>query len=239
MVNAMSFNEDYADPNSGIIQYGKVLGLLEAPVDEIPADSIYEYLFTLPADETIENGQVFTYQTPKTDVVNWVINRATGKSFQDNFYDKLWTRLGTDGAAYVLLDRNATLFAGGGLNATPNDLARFAVMILNGGRSNGVQVVPEAVIDTLSAGADTDAFSRGPSAKGVRGDGTWSYRAQWCGCAARRAKRRSPQSVSTASSSISTRPAMWRSSNNPLCRFRHRMWIWNSTSMPLTRSSDI
>jgi len=42
-----------------------------------------------------------------------------------------------------------------------------------------------------------------------------------------------------ASSSISTGPATWRSSNNPLCRFRHRMWTWSSTSTPLIRSSDI
>ena len=33
------------------------------------------------------------------------------------------SKLGTDGETYVLLDKNATLFAGGGLNATPKDLA--------------------------------------------------------------------------------------------------------------------
>ena len=179
MVNAMSFSEDYADPNSGVVQYGKVLGLLEAPADEIPADNLYDYLVTLPKDDSIENGQVFTYQTPKADVVNWITNRATGESFEDYIYDKLWSKLGTDGEAYVLLDRKGTLIAGGGLNATPNDLARFAMMMLNNGRFNGQQVVPEEVVRKLSDGGNVDAFSAGPSSKGIRGGGDWSYRAQW------------------------------------------------------------
>lgn len=179
MTASVGFSEDYADPNSGITQYSKVLGLLDAPPEEIPADSIYEYLATLPTEEGLQNGDIFHYQTPKTDVVNWVTNRATGRSFQDYFYDTLWSKLGTDGETYVLLDRNGTLFAGGGLNATPNDLARFAVMMLNGGEFNGQAVVDPAVIKQLSDGANIDAFSNGPESAGVMGDKDWSYRAQW------------------------------------------------------------
>ena len=93
--------------------------------------------------------------------------------------DTLWTKLGTDGETYVLLDKNGTLFAGGGLNATPNDLARFGAMMINKGRFNGQQVVPEDVIDKLAAGASTEAFSKGPDAGGIMADGHWSYRAQW------------------------------------------------------------
>ena len=179
MTASVGFSEDYADPESGITQYSKVLGFKAAPPEEIPANSIYEYLATLPTEEGHEDGDIFHYQTPKTDVVNWVTNRATGKSFQDYFYQTLWSKLGTDGETYVLLDRNGTLFAGGGLNATPNDLARFAVMMLNDGQFNGRQVVDPAVIKQLSGGANIDAFSNGPDAGGVMGNGDWSYRAQW------------------------------------------------------------
>ena len=179
MTASMDFSEDYADPNSGITQYTKVLGFKAAPPEEIPADNIYEYLATLPAEEGVENGEIFHYQTPKTDVVNWLTNRATGESFQDNMYKQLWSKLGTDGETYVLLDRNGTLFAGGGLNATPNDLARFAVMLLNDGRFNGQQVIDPSIIQTLSEGASTEAFSKGPASSGIMGGGDWSYRAQW------------------------------------------------------------
>ncbi len=170
MTASLDFSEDYADPNSGITQYSKVLGLREAPPEEIPADSIYAYLATLPKDTDHEHGEIFHYQTPKTDVVNWVTNRATGRSFQDELAD-LWSKIGTEGETYVLLDKNGTLFAGGGLNATPRNLARFAIMMLNDGKVGPEQVVPSEVIQKLSDGANRDAFSNGPDAGGGMGGG--------------------------------------------------------------------
>lgn len=179
MTNSMDFSEDYADPESDIVHYGTVLGLMEPVPGRTYANSIYEYLPTLDKDPAHKHGEVFHYQTPKTDVVNWVTNRATGRSFQDDMYDRLWAKLGTDGETYVLLDKNGTLFAGGGLNASPNNLARFALMMINEGQFVGQQVVSLAVIQKLSDGASTDAFSKGPEAKGVMGNGEWSYGAQW------------------------------------------------------------
>ncbi len=179
MVNSMDFTEDYADPTSGIVRYGKVLGWLEAKSDQIPADNLYDFLVTLAKDPRIEHGEVFVYQTPKTDVVNWVTNRATGMSFQDLMHQMLWSKLGTDAETYVLLDRNGILVAGGGLNAGPHDLARFALMMLNDGRFAGQQVVESGIIDLLVAGGSTDAFVAGPEAIGYMGGGDWSYRAQW------------------------------------------------------------
>ncbi|TCL00307.1 hypothetical protein BXY66_2948 [Shimia isoporae] len=179
MTNSMNFTEDYADPNSGIQEYGRVLGMLPSTDANRPANTIYEYLPTLDNDDAHEHGEVFHYQTPKTDVVNWVANRATGKSFQDNLEDVLWKKIGADGETYVLLDSNGTLFAGGGLNATPNNLARFAAMMLNDGEVNGQEVVDPDVIQQLSDGGNIDAFSNGPESAGVMGNKDWSYRAQW------------------------------------------------------------
>ncbi|TCL00353.1 hypothetical protein BXY66_2994 [Shimia isoporae] len=179
MTASMDFSEDYADPNSGISAYAKVLGLVEATEEERVAETIYEFLPMMQKDSAHENGEIFHYQTPKTDVVNWVTNRATGESFQNNLQDKLWSKLGTDGETYVLLDRNGTLFAGGGLNATPNDLARFATMMLNDGEFNGQQVVAPEVIQELADGGSIEAFTNGTESKGVMGGNDWSYRAQW------------------------------------------------------------
>jgi CubicO group peptidase (beta-lactamase class C family) len=178
MVNSMDFSEEYADPESDIVRYGLALGWLEVPGKSAP-ESLYDFLVTLQRDPARAHGEVFCYQTPKTDVVNWVTNRATGKAFQDQMSQALWRPLGTEGETYVLLDRNGTLVAGGGLNAAPRDLARFAMTLLNDGRAGGVQVVPAPVIDVLEAGGDRGAFSRGPEATAPYADGDWSYRAQW------------------------------------------------------------
>ncbi len=179
MTNSMDFSEDYADPRSGIVRYATVLGFMEPLPDETYADSLYEFLPTQKKDPAHEHGEVFHYQTPKTDVVNWITNRSTGQSFQDDLYERLWSRLGTEGETYVLLDKDGTLFAGGGLNATPMNLARFANMMINKGKFNGQQVISPSTIETLSKGGSVDAFSKGPESKGVMGNNDWSYRAQW------------------------------------------------------------
>jgi len=180
MTNSMEFTEDYADPMSGIRRYGAVLGWTD-PVPGIEyEDNLYDYLVTLDIDENHEHGAIFHYQTPKTDVVNWVTNRVNEQSFQDALYERLWSKLGTEGETYVLLDKNATLVAGGGLNATPYNLARFAIMMINGGEFNGQQIVEPAVIQKLAQGGSIQAFDDGPDSDGVvHAKGEWSYRAQW------------------------------------------------------------
>jgi CubicO group peptidase (beta-lactamase class C family) len=179
MTNSMSFVEDYADPDSDITRYTIVLGFIEPQTGKKYASNIYDYLVTLKTDVAHKHGEVFNYQTPKTDVVNWITNRATKKSFQDEMYEKLWSKLGTDGETYILLDKQGTLFAGGGLNATPEDLSRFGMMMINNGKFNNKQVISPDIIKKISDGGDIDAFSNGPISTGVVGNKDWSYRAQW------------------------------------------------------------
>ncbi len=180
MTNSMNFTEDYADPRSGIRIYGTVLGWTD-PVEGIEyQDNLYDYLVTLDIDPECAHGEIFHYQTPKTDVVNWVTNRVNQQTFREALYENVWSKIGTKGETYVLLDRNATLVAGGGLNATPNDLSRFALMMINDGRFNGQQVVQPTIIEKIAKGGSLDAYASGPDPiPGVMPAGEWSYRAQW------------------------------------------------------------
>lgn len=179
MTNSMKFIELYHDPRSGIRRYGAVLGWTPKVPGLEYEENLYDFLATLEIDENYHHGEVFNYQTPKTDVVNWVTNRVNGQSFQDAMYAKLWSNLGTDGETYILLDQNATLVAGGGLNATPYNLARFAIMMINNGKFDRKQIVSPSIIQKLSAGASREAFYNGSEAHGMMDDRNWSYRAQW------------------------------------------------------------
>ncbi|MBB3698208.1 beta-lactamase family protein [Flammeovirga yaeyamensis] len=180
MTNSMDFTEDYADPYSGIRQYGAVLGWTEK-VDGVEyKDNLYDYLETLQIHNGLPHGKEFHYNTPKTDVVNWVTNRVNNQSFQEAMHDQLWSKVGTEGDTYVLLDNNATLVAGGGLNATPYNLARFATMMINDGKFNGQQVVAPSIIKKLQEGGNIKAFDNGSESHDlVMPKGEWSYRAQW------------------------------------------------------------
>lgn len=180
MTNSMEYTEVYSDPNSGVRIYGATLGWTDKVEGIEYPENLYAYLQTLKADADHQHGEIFHYQTPKTDAVNWVTNRVTGQSFQDAMHQRLWSKIGTAGESYVLLDLGATPVAGGGLNTTPYNLARFAAMMINDGKFNGQQVVRPEVIKKLAQGGSINSFDNGPDSDGiVHPKGEWSYRAQW------------------------------------------------------------
>ncbi len=179
MTNSLHFSEDYDDPAAHIHDYARIVGLGPGSGAVIGSDDLYDFLATLETEHGLEHGKVFHYQTPKTDVLNWITNRVTRQTFTEGMHNRLWSRLGTDGETYILLDPSGNLVAGGGLNATSEDLTRFAAMMLAGGTFAGERVVPEHVVETLEAGGSKRAFTNGPDAGGVMADGHWSYRAQW------------------------------------------------------------
>ena len=75
MTNSMDFSEDYADPTSSIVRYGRVLGWLDAePGDD--AAGLYDFLATLQKDPDRDHGAVFRYQTPRP---TWSTGSPTGR----------------------------------------------------------------------------------------------------------------------------------------------------------------
>lgn len=179
MTNSLYFSEEYDDPQAHIHDYAHAVGLGPGSGADVASDNLYDFLATLPSEEGLAHGTTFHYQTPKTDVANLITCRVTGQSFETAMYERLWSKLGTTGETYLILDPNGIVVAGGGLNATSENLAKFAAMMLAGGQFNGRQVVPEHVIKSLENGGSKEAFLNGPDASGEMSNGHWSYRAQW------------------------------------------------------------
>ena len=119
-----------------------------------------------------EHGQRFAYKTANTDVLAWVLRRATGKTLSALMSDYLWSKLGVEQDAYFTIDTTGVEFAGAGLNLTLRDLARFGEMMRLGGRYHGRQIVPTVVIDDIRAGGDREQFA-GAGYTQLPG---WSYR---------------------------------------------------------------
>ncbi len=179
MTASIRFNEDYADPKAEVHDYAAVLGAGLKTEGSAGADSIYAFVSALASDDSHPHGAAFVYQTPKTDVLNWAVNRLFGQSYIQLLERRIWSRIGTDGDAHVMVDPAGVIFAGGGLNATAQDLTRFAAMALASGQIAGAQVIAPGVFDTIAKGGSTTAFLQVPNAEGAFGDGYWSYRAQW------------------------------------------------------------
>jgi len=173
MTTALDFSEDYADPKSSFVAYARAAGLMPLPPGYAGPATTYEFARSIRKNG--EHGAEFHYRSPNTDVLGWILWRVTGLPPDALLQERIWSRLGAEGDAYVWLDRAGVPVAAGGLNARLRDLARFGEMIRQGGRWNGQQVVPAAAIEDIRRGASREAFAFGgyPTLPG------WSYRNQW------------------------------------------------------------
>jgi hypothetical protein len=173
MTSGLKYSEDYADPNAEVWAHAKAGSPLPKPRDYSGPRSYYEFLQTVQPQG--EHGKAFAYKTVNTDVLGWVIARATGRNVAQWLSERIWSRLGAEQDAYFTVDSIGTPFAGGGLNTGLRDLARFGEMLRNDGTFNGQQIVPKAVVDDIRRGGDKQAFAQAGYAL-LKG---WSYRSMW------------------------------------------------------------
>lgn len=133
MTVSLDFSEDYTDSNADIWEYGYVFSILgKAPQGYKGATSIHEYLPTLKKGKS-DHGNAFHYVTPNTDVLGWLNSRVSGDSLSTLISERFWQRLGVERDGYIWLESQGVEMAGGGLNITARDAARFGQMVLQGG----------------------------------------------------------------------------------------------------------
>jgi CubicO group peptidase (beta-lactamase class C family)/AcrR family transcriptional regulator len=88
-------------------------------------------------------GARWAYKDSDTQLLAWVLERATGKTLAAQLEESVWRRIGTEHDASWDLDHgNGSENAASGLNATARDLARFGRLYLNDGKWNGTQILP-------------------------------------------------------------------------------------------------
>jgi CubicO group peptidase (beta-lactamase class C family) len=172
MTTGIKYSEVYGDPNSDIAAY-RLAGAAMRDSSYAGPQTYYDYLPTLPKQG--EHDVQFTYKTVNTEVLGWILRRVTGLSLSDLLAQRIWSRLGVEQDGYFLVDSAGTEGAGGGLNVTLRDLARFGECMRQGGAFNGQQIVPERVVADIAGGADPAKFAPAGYAT-LPG---WSYRAQW------------------------------------------------------------
>jgi CubicO group peptidase (beta-lactamase class C family) len=173
MTTGIDYVEDYTDENSSIWSLSRAGGFRPRPEGYVGPDTFCDFMQTL--QKATAHGERFAYKTVNTDVVAWVMRRVTGKTLSELMREYFWSRLGVEQDAYFTADSIGFEFAGGGLNLTLRDLARFGEMMRLGGRFNGQQIVPTTVVDDIRRGGNLDHFALA----GYTLLPGWSYRNMW------------------------------------------------------------
>lgn len=173
MTTGVAYSENFRDPSSGIFQYLHAAGLLPAPPSHAGPRTIPDLLVTIKKQG--EHGAGFKYKTVDTEVMGWLLQRVTGKSYATLLSERLWTRIGAQDDAYVWADSHGTQLTSIGFNATLRDLGRVGETLRMSGRANGRQVIPESVIAEIRKGGDIEKFK----SNGQPMRSGYSYHNQW------------------------------------------------------------
>lgn len=145
MTAGITYSESYTDPDSPFVGYTIAVGTAPAPAGYRGATSLYSYLPTLGASGA--HGERFTYRTVNPEVIGWIIQRVANQPLADVLSERVWQHIGAENDAYFIVDSAGTPMAGGGLNATLRDVARFGDMVRQRGRCNGRQILEPAAFD--------------------------------------------------------------------------------------------
>jgi CubicO group peptidase (beta-lactamase class C family) len=140
--------EDYGNPDSDGVLIDQISGYRTHRHPDKPADT-YAWIEELDNDRA--HGSAFKYRSILTDVLAWAAEEATGMRFAALFSDRIWSRIGAERDAEIIVDAAGFAAAEGGFCTTLRDLARFGLMHLQRGQIGGRRVVPAPWIERLLA----------------------------------------------------------------------------------------
>jgi len=164
MSSGARWNEDYADPESDINRFGRLL------VDGTSLDA-----FAATCKPERPPGTYNRYNSTDTHVLGLVVRKATARSLAEYLQEKLWEPVGMEADAFFIVDNKGAEFAGGGLNAVLRDYARLGQLYLQQGVWNGKQVIPA---DWVRASVTPDAPHVTPGPR-PSAPFPWGYGYQW------------------------------------------------------------
>ncbi|MDQ3046851.1 MAG: beta-lactamase family protein [Bacteroidota bacterium] len=133
MSSGINFDEDYVSP-------------LAYPAQAFYGSDLQKLTFGYKVTE--EPGKVFKYLSGNTELLGFILEKATGKKLSEYASEKLWKPLGAKNDALWSLDHeNGMEKAYCCFNSNAPDFARFGQLYLDSGKWNGQQLIPANFVE--------------------------------------------------------------------------------------------
>jgi CubicO group peptidase (beta-lactamase class C family) len=158
MTVSIDFAETYLDPESVFALYRQSTGW--NPPRPGLEHHLHGFLLTLEKTSR-EHGERFTYVSPNSDLLGWILERASGAPFAELLSKYIWKPMGAAFDAYVTVDPRGAARTAGGICVMLEDLARFGEMIRNDGMAHGRRVVPQSWIADIRTHGDPEPWRKG------------------------------------------------------------------------------
>jgi len=174
MTVSVAFEENYLDRTGAFARYREATGWNPVSEPDRPQD-LRSFLVSLERGQRA-HGEAFHYVSPNSDLLGWILERASGLRFADLMASLLWQPMGAECDAYVTVDRFGSPRTASGICTTLRDLARVGELMRCRGLVNGRQVVPGWWIDDILSNGDRQAWLKGEM-KALVPEGR--YRSKW------------------------------------------------------------
>ena len=160
------WDENYLATSGPIVDYRKSTGWNPLGPGEAASDL---HSFYASLTEATSHGGPVHYVSPNTDLLGWVIERASGRRYAELMSELVWKKVGAERSAYITVDRLGAPRCAGGMCVTLRDLARVGQWMIEE-RSDWMK--------RLATTADPKAWAAGDLARYFRGL-PMRYASQW------------------------------------------------------------
>jgi CubicO group peptidase (beta-lactamase class C family) len=146
------YSEDFADPQATYYRHEEAMGW-RLPRDPTHEPTHQTFIADIKSDDTTNRTGQVQYKDANTEVLGWVVERASGRPLRA-FLADIVDAAGLEGILHITTDRTGFPTLDGGACVSARDLARYFAIFLRGGRGvEGEQVGSGAFIDrTMLAG---------------------------------------------------------------------------------------
>ncbi|MEM7424675.1 MAG: serine hydrolase [Pseudomonadota bacterium] len=172
----VAFEEDYEATSGPIIEYRKSTNWNPLGPGEEATD-LRNFYQSLTERDGAHEGR-FHYVSPNTDLLAWIIERATGLRYADLMSELLWRPMGAERAGYITVDRLGAPRAAGGMCVTARDLARVGQLFAQAGTRGKAQIIPSGWLDDIETSGSREAWDAGSFAADFPGYPI-RYRSKW------------------------------------------------------------
>ena len=158
MTIASGFIEDYSGQAEMFKKYRSSTGWDLPETNSMQTvNGLHDFLCSMPKSNQ-KHGQKYHYCSPHSDLLGWIIERASGENYSKIMADLLFKKAGINHEANVTVDKWGASRAAGGISVSPYDLLLLSELVRNHGSNKNGQVIPAAWIEDFVNNKNNNSY---------------------------------------------------------------------------------
>src|ERR1043165_8625496 len=121
--------------------------------ESVKAWRTFDYIKTLGRADA--PGKTFVYSSANSLVLAWLIEKVTGRAVYDVLCERIWSKIGAESEAQLLVNRRGIAIAHAGLTATLRDVAKFGLLFTPSRKViTNQEVIPIHLLNAIKQGRE-------------------------------------------------------------------------------------